>query len=86
MQVLTQFESLTQTEKLSQLKNHLLEVGTLKKDTLSPEYFDCLSPLTEIDDGIEQNDSTACIQFSSFLDETNCSVPELEELPCPDLT
>ena len=64
MQVPTQFESLTQTEKLSQLKNHLLEFG----------------------DGIEQNDSTACIQFSSVLDETNCSVPELEELPCPDLT
>ena len=86
MQVPTQFESSTQTEKLSHLKYHLLEVGTLTKDTLSLEYFDCLPPLTEIGDGIEQNDSTACIQFSSFLDETNCSVPELEELRCPDFS
>ena len=24
--------------------------------------------------------------FNSFLDETNCSVPDLEELPNPDMT
>ena len=27
-----------------------------------------------------------CINFSSFLDESICSVPDLEELPNPDLT
>ena len=86
LQVLTQFESLTQTQKLSQLQYHLLEVGTLTKDTLSPEYFDCLPPLTEIETETEQTDPTVCIEFGSFLDETICSVPELEELPCPDLT
>ena len=29
---------------------------------------------------------TVCINFSSFLDETICSVPDIEELPNPDLT
>ena len=27
-----------------------------------------------------------CINFSSFLDESICSIPDLEELPNPDLT
>ena len=27
-----------------------------------------------------------CINFSSFLDESICSVPDLEEHPNPDLT
>ena len=27
-----------------------------------------------------------CINFSSFLDESICSVPDLEELPNPDMT
>lgn len=53
---------------------------------MSPEYFDCLPPLTEIETETEQTDPTVCIEFGSFLDETICSVPELEELPCPDLT
>ena len=81
---MTNFESLSQTEKLAQLQFHLLSIGTLHKDTLSSEYFDCLPPLTEIE--TEQNDPSICIDFNSFLDETSCSVPDLEELPNPDLT
>ena len=64
----------------------LNEIGTLTKKYLSPEYFDLLSPLTELESETEQNDPTVCISFSSFLDETNCSVPDLEELPNPDST
>ena len=45
-----------------------------------------MPPLTELELETEQNDPTVCISFSSFLDETNCSVPDLEELPNPDLT
>ena len=54
------------------------------KKTLSPEYFDCLPPLTEIE--TEQTEPPICINFSSFLDETVCSVPDLEEIPNPDST
>ena len=31
-------------------------------------------------------DPPICINFSSFLDESICSVPDLEELPNPDMT
>ena len=64
----------------------LNEIGTLTKKYLSPEYFDLLPPLTKLELETEQNDPTVCISFSSILDETNCSVPDLEELPNPDLT
>ena len=67
--ILKRFESLTQTEKISSLQFHLLEIGTLTKKTLSPEYFDCLPPLTDIE--TEQTEPPICINFSSFLDETN---------------
>ena len=76
----TKYEALSQSEKIANLQYHLLEIGTLTKNSLSPEYFDCLPPLTELE--IE----TVCINFNSFLDETNCSVPDLEELPNPDMT
>ena len=42
--------------------------------------------LTEIEIQAEQNDPPICINFSSFLDESICSVPDLEELPNPDMT
>ena len=82
--ILKKFESLTQSEKIASLQFHLLEIGTLTKKTLSPEYFNCLPPLTEIE--TEQTEPPICINFSSFLDETVCSVPDLEELPNPDST
>ena len=82
--ILKKFESLTQPEKIAYLQFHLLEIGTLTKKTLSPEYFDCLPSLTEIE--AEQTVPPTCINFSSFLDETVCSVPDLEELPNPDST
>ena len=72
--ILTKYEALTQSEKIATLQYHLLEIGTLTKNSLSPEYFDCLPPLTELELETEQNDPTVCISFSSFLDETNCSV------------
>ena len=34
----------------------------------------------------EQTEPPICINFSSFLDEAVCSVPDLEELPNPDST
>ena len=43
-----------------------------------------LGLLTEIE--TEQTVPPICINFSSFLDETVCSVPDLEEIPNPDLT
>ena len=82
--ILKKFESLTQSEKLASLQFHLLQIGTLSKKNLSPEYFDCLPPLTEIE--TEQTEPPTCINFSSFLDETVCSVPDLEEIPNPDST
>ena len=85
-EILTGFESLSQTQKLNSLQFHLLQIGTMTKETLSPEYFDVLAPLTEIPTESEQNVPSICIDYGSFLDETNCSVPELEELPNPDLT
>ena len=85
--ILKKFESLTQSEKIASLQFHLLEIGTLSKKNLSPEYFDCLPPLTEIElTETEQTEPPICINFSSFLDETVCSVPDLEELPNPDST
>ena len=58
----------------------------MTKDTLSPEFFDCLPPLSELPSEAEQCDSTLRIDPSSFLDETYCSVPDLEEIPNPDST
>ena len=69
--------------KPSGLKFHLLEVGTLPKDNLSPEYFEVLAPLIEIATETELSVSPVCINPSSFLDETHCSVPEI---PDPDST
>ena len=34
---------------IASLQFHLLEIGTLSKKHLSPEYFDCWPPLTEIE-------------------------------------
>ena len=84
--LLTKYESLSQTDKIAHLQFHLLEIGTLTKASLSPEFFDCLPALTEIEIEAEQNDPPICINFSSFLDESICSVPDLEELPNPDMT
>ena len=82
--ILKKFESLTRSEKIASLQFHLLEIGTLTKKNLSPEYFNCLPPLTEIE--TEQTVPPICINFSSFLDDTVCSVPDLEEIPNPDST
>ena len=46
-EILKKFESLTQTEKIASLQFHLLEIGTLSKKHLSPEYFDCLPPFLD---------------------------------------
>ena len=35
--ILVNFESLSQSEKITHLNFHLLQIGTLTKDTLSPE-------------------------------------------------
>ena len=43
-----------------------------------------MSALTELEIETEQNDPPICINFSSFLEESFCSVPDLEELPNPD--
>jgi len=43
-----------------------------------------LPTLDEIE--TEQTDPPICINFSSFSDETICSVPDLEELPNPECT
>ena len=64
----------------------VLGVGTLTKDNLSPEYFEVLAPLTEIATETELSVSPICINPSLFLDETHCSVPDLEEIPNPDST
>ena len=45
----TKYEALSQSEKIANLQYHLLEIGTLSKNSLSPEYFDCLPPLTELE-------------------------------------
>ena len=84
--ILTMYEGLSQTTKIAHLQFNLLEIGTLNNASLSPEYFDCLPALTEIEIQAEQNDPPICINFSSFLDESICSVPDLEELPNPDMT
>ena len=60
--ILTKYEGLFQTSKIAHLQFHLLEIETLTKASLSPEYFDCLSALTEIEIEAEQ----ICINFSSF--------------------
>ena len=86
------YEALTKSEKRCNFTNcttllyHILEIGLLTKKSFRPEYFDCLPRLNELELETEQNDPTVCISFSSFLDETNCSVPDLEELPNPDST
>ena len=45
-----------------------------------------LPALTEIEIEAKQKDPLICINFSSFLDESICSVPDLDELPNPDMT
>ena len=42
--------------------------------------------MTEISTETEISVSPICIDPSSFLDETLCSVPDLEEFPDPDST
>ena len=76
--------SLQPNLKKVSLQFHLLEIVILTKKTLSPKYFNCLSPLTEIK--TEQTEPSICINVSSFLDETVGSVPDLEEIPNPDST
>ena len=83
---MTEFEGLTQAQKIGRLKFHLLEIGTMTKDHLSPEFFDCLPPLTELETETEENGPSICINFNSFLDETISSVPDLEEIPNLDST
>ena len=85
-QILTEFEGLTQAQKIDGLQFHLLKIGTLTKDNLSSEYFEVLAPLTEISTETELSVSPICIDPSSFLDETLCSVPDLEEILDPDST
>ena len=60
----------------------MLEIGTLAKKNLSPEYFNSLPPLTEIE--TEQSVPPIGINLSSFPVKTVCSVPDLEEIPIPD--
>ena len=84
--ILTKYESLSQTDEIAHLQFHHLEIGTLTKASISPESFDCLPALTEIEIEAEQKDPPICINFSSFLDESICSVPDLDELPNPDMT
>ena len=43
-----------------------------------------MPPLTEIE--TEQTEPPICINFSSFLDETVCSVQDLEEIRNPEST
>ena len=49
----------------------------MTRDTLSPEFFDCLPPLCELPSEAEQCDSTLRI---------DCSVPDMEEIPNHDST
>ena len=56
-----------QAEKIGRLHFHLVEIGTMTKGTLSPEFFDCLPPLSELPSEAEQCDSTLRIDPSSFL-------------------
>ena len=46
--ILTKYEGLSQTSKIAHLQFHLLETGTLTKAFLSPENFDRMLALTEI--------------------------------------
>ena len=79
------YEALTKSEKRCNFTNcttllyHILQIGLLTKKSFSPEYFDCLPRLNELELETEQNDP-------KWSDETNCSVPDLEELPNPDST
>ena len=47
--ILTKYDGLSQTTKIAHLQFHLLEIGTLTKALLSPEYFDCLPALIKIE-------------------------------------
>ena len=48
-EILKKFESLTQTEKLPPYSFIYWKSAPSVKKHLSPEYFDCLPPLTEIE-------------------------------------
>ena len=43
-EILTGFESLSQTQKLNLLQFHLLQIGTMTKETLSPSILMCWHP------------------------------------------
>ena len=78
--ILTKYEGLSQTTKIAHLQFHLLEIGTLIKASLSPEYFDCLPALTEIEIVAEQNDPSKRIFriiTRSILQTANLSCPYL---------
>ena len=47
--ILTMYEGLSQTTKIAHLQFNLLVIGTLNNASLSPEYFDWLPALTEIE-------------------------------------
>ena len=49
LDILTKYEGLSQTTKIAHLQFNLLVIGTLNNASLSPEYFDWLPALTEIE-------------------------------------
>ena len=48
--ILVTYERYSSLEKIANLQFHLLKIGALTKDSLSPEYFNCLPALTEIEE------------------------------------
>ena len=76
---LKDFESLSEHNKLKNLKYHLLDCGTYTSDVCDPKYFDILPVLDEIE--IEPLSETILIPEKSFLDSTLDDISPLEVIP-----
>ena len=83
--ILVEFEGKSNERKVADLKYHLLSCGTVCSKHLDPTFFDCLPPLDPIE---AETDITALPAFTecSFLDNTFSSIPDLETIPCPEIT
>ena len=63
----------------------MLSCGTVCSKHLDPTFFDCLPPLTELESVMEITEPPAFTE-TSFLDNTLSSIPDLEHIPCPEMT
>ena len=78
--MLSDYESLTESQQIQNMQHHLLSCGTYASEKLDAAYFDCLPSLEEIPD--IRPDSI--ISEKSYIDDSDADmsdIPDLEVIP-----